>query len=203
MQLLPTIFGVTSGLFFGGALVPIVGFLPPFMYLGMSVFCLGTGLLVLLDQYSSTSAWAGFTFIIGFGSGMVWQLPFIASQTVLKPHEIEVGTACVIFTQTLGGTIFFAVNQAIYQNYFTKNVMKIPNLPNASEIAEGGVTAFRSLAPASFIPQLEDIAIHAIRRTWYGPSEFFIFAGSVCSFLVSCTAWNWVGTLELSARSLT
>lgn len=70
-------------------------------------------------------------------------LPFVLSQTILKPEDLEVGTATVLFTQTLGGAIIFGLGQSLFLNAFKDKILAIPDLPNKDQIILGGITAFR------------------------------------------------------------
>ena len=47
---------------------------------------------------------------------MCIQVSLLAVQTVLDIEDVPIGTACIIFFQTLGGALFIAVAQTVFQN---------------------------------------------------------------------------------------
>ena len=60
--------------------------------------------------------WFGYKVLTGAGIGVGFQIPIIAVQTVLPLEDVPVGTACVIFFQSLGGALFISVGQTVFQN---------------------------------------------------------------------------------------
>lgn len=52
--------------------------------------------------------WFGYEVLTGAGVGVGFRIPIIAVQTVLPLKDVHVGTACVIFFQSLGGVLFNA-----------------------------------------------------------------------------------------------
>lgn len=169
VQLLPMISGVVTALVVGGALGPVVGYTNPFTLIGMVIMTIFLGVLTLMDAGTSTAYWAGVTFAFGFGSGLCFMMPFLLAQTVLAPADLEIGTAMVLFMQTLGGAITFAIGQAIYQNKYKDGVLAIQGLTDPLNIVNGGVTAFREIAPPQFIGQIENVALDAVKYAYYTP----------------------------------
>ncbi|KAL8284076.1 hypothetical protein RQP46_005189 [Phenoliferia psychrophenolica] len=169
VQLLPLIAGVVASLIVGGALAPVIGYVNPLLGVGMVIFMIFLGVTTLLDRNSSVATWAGLSFGSGFGSGLAFMMPFVMAQAILTPKDLEIGSAMILFPQTLGGALIFGMGQALYQNNFADRVKAIPGLLNAKEVVEGGVTAFRELAAPEFIGQIEVIAIDALHRAFYAP----------------------------------
>jgi hypothetical protein len=64
---------------------------------------------------------------------------------------------------------YHAHSLILAQNKFYNAVLSIEGLPNPEEVAKGGITAFLTLAPAEFIPQITDISIDALRNAYYAP----------------------------------
>ncbi|EPQ52861.1 MFS general substrate transporter [Gloeophyllum trabeum ATCC 11539] len=144
--------------------VTFVGYVPPFMIFGSTVASIGTGLIHLLSPTTSTSTgkWIGYQIIAGVGLGTTYQLAYVASQTVLSAADVEVGTAIVVFSQTLGGCLFVSISQSIYQNKFLKNLGSVPGVDIPAVIA-GGMTTFRSTVPENLLPQVIVASSRALR----------------------------------------
>lgn len=78
----------------------------------------------------------------------------VLAQTVLAPVDLEAGSCCVLFVQTLGGAIIFGLGQSVYLNDYNKKIMDISGLPNPGAIVTGGITAFRVSRQCSFLTML-------------------------------------------------
>jgi MFS transporter, DHA2 family, glioxin efflux transporter len=60
--------------------------------------------------------------------------------------DLEIGTAIVIFFQTLGGCLFVSISESVYQNKLFGGLSSV--LPNdqVQQIIAGGLTGFRSVS---------------------------------------------------------
>ncbi|EPQ52853.1 MFS general substrate transporter [Gloeophyllum trabeum ATCC 11539] len=150
---LPLIVAVIIATIAANGAVTFVGYVPPFMIFGSTLASIGTGLLHLLSPTTSTGKWIGYQIITGVGVGTTYQLAYLASQTVLSAADVEVGTAIVIFSQTLGGCFFVSISQSIYQNRFLKYLAAVPGVDIPAVIA-GGMTTFRATVPENLLPQV-------------------------------------------------
>lgn len=54
--------------------------------------------------------------MFGFGAGLGFQMPITAAQTVLKGSDMPIGMSLILLVQTLGGAVFLAVAQTVFQN---------------------------------------------------------------------------------------
>lgn len=177
VQTLPFIFSVIFAVTVTGGLVNKFGHYLPFLFVGTALMSIGGGILYLLTPESSQAAWAGFQFLAGFGPGMAFMLPFIASTAVLDVRDIELGSAIVIFWQTLGGTISTSLAQSVFQNKFLIYLEELPNV-NAGQILAHGLSAFRETTPADVLPTIVDAANRALGKVWlivavFGAVAFF------------------------------
>lgn len=170
---LPLIVSVILSVTLSGAAVG--GGLPytPFMIVGNALFAIGSGLLYTLDQNTSTSKWIGYQIVAGWGGGITFMQAYAASQVVLHENDIELGSAVVIFFQTLGGAIFVSVAQAIYQNLYFKGLFAIPGI-DPFQIIAVGVTAFRSVVSPEALPAVITEANSAIVKTFLLPAAMSV-----------------------------
>lgn len=178
VQTLPFIVAVIFSVTITGGIVNKTGIYIPFLFAGTALAAIGGGVLYFLQVDSSQAMWCGLQFLAGFGPGMAWMLPFIASSAALPVEDIALGSAIVIFFQTLGGTIFVSVAQSVFQNKFVLYLHQIPGV-NPEAIVSKGVSAFRAFTPAEQLPAVLDAANRALQRDWImiGCLGAFAFVG--------------------------
>jgi len=165
VQTLPFIVAVIVSVTVSGMLVNKFGLYIPYLFLGTALLALGSGMLYFLEPNSAQAKWVGLQFLAGIGPGLSWMLPFIAASSALSPEDLEVGTAVVIFFQTLGGTFFVSVAQSVFQNKFLLYLIALPDV-NPAQIIGHGLSAFRETTPAEVLPAVVEAANRAINKTF-------------------------------------
>ncbi|KAM3507043.1 hypothetical protein MY11210_007310 [Beauveria gryllotalpidicola] len=125
---LPLILGLVVLSMISGAFVSALGYYSPFMIASAVLMAVGAGLLSTLEIDSGRNAWIGYQCIFGFGVGLGMQQPMVAMQASLQAADVAVGTAIIIFAQTLGGALFICVAQNVFQNKL-KEVIAAANIP--------------------------------------------------------------------------
>lgn len=134
---LPLIIGLIISLLIGGFLTLITGYYAPLMIIGSIGMSIGAGLITTFKVHSGHSVNIGYQALWGLGSGIGFQGPMIAMQTILGKEDIPTASVIVSFAQTLGGVVFVSVGQNIFQSSL------IPRL----EKAVGGIDASVLIAP--------------------------------------------------------
>ncbi|EOD51089.1 putative mfs transporter protein [Neofusicoccum parvum] len=127
---LPMILGLVVVSMIAGISVSLIGYYVPFMLASSVFMAIGAGLLSTLEPDTGHSKWIGYQFIFGAGVGFGMQQTLIGVQAALPVADIPIGTAIMMFSQTLGGALFISVGQNVYTNQLIKNI--------ASAIPEGG-----------------------------------------------------------------
>ncbi|KAK8141247.1 hypothetical protein G3M48_000441, partial [Beauveria asiatica] len=125
---LPLILGLVVLSMISGGFVSALGYYTPFMIASAVLMAVGAGLLSTLEIDSGRNAWIGYQCIFGFGVGLGMQQPMVAMQASLQAADVAVGTAIIIFAQTLGGALFICVAQNVFQNKL-KEVIAAANIP--------------------------------------------------------------------------
>ncbi|KAJ8098464.1 major facilitator superfamily domain-containing protein [Lipomyces tetrasporus] len=110
---------VVFSLLLGGA-VTTLGYYVPRFYLSAVLNAVGTG---LFKRFKTTTGRIGYQVIYGAGIGAGMQMPLIAAQTVLDLDDVPVGTALIVFAQTLGGALFVSVAQNVISNRIVQGVV--------------------------------------------------------------------------------
>ncbi|CEJ56389.1 hypothetical protein PMG11_02597 [Penicillium brasilianum] len=158
IQLLPMMLAtVVSSVVIGG-LITAAGYYTPFLIVSAAIAAIGTGLITLYDIDISAGKWIGYQIVVGAGVGAGFQVPMTAVQTVLKPEDIPIGTAAVMFFQTLGGALFIAVAQSVFQNGLITGIVKYAPGVAPSAIIGAGATEMRHvLSELGQLDQLDGV----------------------------------------------
>lgn len=150
-----------------GAAVAKFGWYTPFMYLGSALFTVGSGLLYTLQVDSTAAKWISYQILAAFGVGASIQIPYAAVQVVLAQKDLPVGTALVIFFNSLGGALATSIAEAIFSNTLrhelTRQVPQIdPNL-----IINAGATRLREVVtPPALLPAVLRVYDTAVTRAF-------------------------------------
>lgn len=99
---LPLILGVTIMSIVSGIGTTVLGYYTPWIYASTIFISIGCGLITTWKVHTAHPAWIGYQAIAGMGFGMGIQNPLIAVQTVLPLKDVPIGTATIMFSQTLG-----------------------------------------------------------------------------------------------------
>lgn len=130
---LPLILAVTVFSITAGGFTTWLGYYTPFIYAGTVAVSIGAGLLTTLKVNSGPAHWIGYQILAGGGIGLVMQQPLMAAQAVLKMDDIPIGSATIVFFQTLGGALFISVGQNIFTNKLVDGI--VANVPGQDPLA--------------------------------------------------------------------
>ena len=164
---IPMILGLVLVSMVAGAAVTYLGYYTPFVILSSVLMAIGAGLLSTLTESSGHSKWIGYHVIFGAGVGFGMQQTLIAVQTVLPKADIPIGTAIMMFCQTLGGALFISVAQNVFTNRLLSNLLQtVPNLSPALVLSTGA-TSLKDVIPQQFLPGVQKAYNGAIMDTFY------------------------------------
>jgi hypothetical protein len=144
IQMLPLLIATVLSSIVTGGLITAVGFYVPIMIFCMALFAIGSGLITTFALNTPLSKWFGYQVIAGLGIGVGFQSAILVIQTILPMRDIPVATACVSFFQTLGGSIFIAVAQTLFQKGLLTGISSKSDLP-ADIFLKSGATEVRSI----------------------------------------------------------
>lgn len=187
LQVLPFMLATVISSVAVGALVTAVGYYTPFLIASSALVAIGAGLVTLYDVDISTGKWIGYQIVLGMGTGAGLQVPMTAVQTVLRTEDIPVGTAAITFFQTLGGTIFIAVGQSVFQNGLTAGIHDHAPDVDSSVIISAGATDIRSalatLGQLDALPGVIESYVDGLRNTYRLSMALMIVAFVAACFL--------------------
>ncbi|KAL6709783.1 hypothetical protein ACN47E_001212 [Coniothyrium glycines] len=165
---LPAILGLVIISMLAGVLVTYIGYYTPFMLLSSVLMAIGAGLLATLDVDSGHAKWIGYQFIFGAGVGFGMQQPLVAVQTALPTADIPIGTATMMFSQTLGGALFISVAQNVFTNQLIKNLNAVLQNPElAFRAAHVGATEIKNQVPVESIAKVLSAYNTTLSQTFY------------------------------------
>lgn len=113
---IPLVLGLVITSLIGGFAITVLGYYTPFVIGSSVLMAIGAGLLTTFDPSTGSPKWIGFQVLFGAGVGFGMQQPLIAVQAVLPARDVPIGTAMIMFCQTLGGALFISVAQNVFTN---------------------------------------------------------------------------------------
>lgn len=119
---LPLVLGASLFTITSGILITVSGHYLPLMIVGSAISIVGAGLIYTLEQDSGSDKWIGYQALSGIGLGLIFQIPVIVNQTLVKPSDLSSITAQTLFFQTIGGAFFISAAQAAFVNRLLSRV---------------------------------------------------------------------------------
>jgi hypothetical protein len=183
---LPAILGLVIVSMASGVLVTVLGYYTPFMLISSVLMAIGAGLLSTLETDSNSPKWIGYQFLFGAGVGFGMQQTLVAVQTALPAEDVAIGTAIMMFTQTLGGALFISVGQNVFTNQLIKNLgTVVPDL-DPKLVLVVGATELKHAIEAKFLPGVLTAYNLALTQTFY----VSVAAGSLSILGAAFVEWK-------------
>ena len=145
-----------------GALISLIGYYVPFMWLGAALATVGSGLLTTLQPHSPNSVLSGYQALAGLGLGLYTQISFNAVQYVLPKEQMVMGSALVSFCNSLGPILSTNIGQAIFANAFMWRLKGVPDV-DAKAVLRAGLTDPQA---ADALPVVRQAFNHALTRAF-------------------------------------
>ncbi|KAG6371837.1 MFS general substrate transporter, partial [Boletus reticuloceps] len=142
---LPFTLGSSSLSIISGIIASKTGRNRPAIWLGSTLFTLGTGLMITLDYNSSMcasffpspsitlrcstmAAQELFPLVSALGVGFLYQVPIVALQAAMPTEDMATATSAYMFLRLLGAAVGLAVDEAIIASVLPKKLAAIPNI---------------------------------------------------------------------------
>lgn len=189
IQLLPLLISTVISSIVTGGLITAIGYYVPVMLFCMVLFSIGAGLITTFDTHTPFAKWFGYQVITGAGIGVGFQGGIVVVQTVLPLVDVPVATACVSFFQTLGGALFIAVAQTLFQNGLLSGIEKYsPSLPSQLFLRSGATQIRELLRELGQEGELQNVLrayVDGLRGT------FWITAACAIAAFFCCVGLEW------------
>jgi MFS family permease len=164
---LPAILGLVIVSMGAGLLVTVLGYYTPFMLASSVFMAIGAGLLSTFETDSNSPKWIGYQFLFGAGVGLGMQQPLVAVQASLAADDVPIGTAIIMFSQTLGGALFISVGQNVFTNQLIKHLKAaVPEL-DTGLVLRTGATELKNAIPEQFLSGVLHAYNLALMQTFY------------------------------------
>ena len=192
IKILPLLLACVLASIATGGLISVIGYYGAIILPSLVLFSIGAGLITTFDIDTPLREWFGFQVLCGLGIGAGFQIGALVVQTVLPQEWVPVGTACVQFFLSLGGAVFIAVAQTIFQNGLIDGVRKnVPGidplilLNSGSSEIEG---VLEGLGMEDAIRPVKEAYMTGLRGTYY-----ITTACAVAGFFACCgLSWRSV-----------
>jgi MFS family permease len=162
MVLSLVIFSLLSGI-----AITVGGYYVPFLFISAICSAIGAGLLTTFTTETGHAMWIGYQVLYGSGIGMGFQLALIACQVVLTIDDIPVGTAVIMFSQTLGGALFVSVGQNVFTNRLVSGLLEAAPGLDPSVVLAVGATNLKTVIAPEFLEGVKVAYNNALANTWY------------------------------------
>ncbi|RWA08503.1 hypothetical protein EKO27_g6614 [Xylaria grammica] len=184
IKLLPLLISSVISSVSSGGIISVTGFYNPAVLLGTALLSTGIGLITTFKLTTPLSRWFGYQVITGLGTGVCFQIGLLVVQNVLSQELVPQGTACVQFFQSLGGALFIAVAQTLFQNGLIDGIRRAaPQLDPTIFINSGARDIPEILEKLGQPDSLEHVLMaymSGLRNTYYMST-----AAAVAAFLVT------------------
>lgn len=110
--------------------------------------------------------WIGYQACFGLGSGLGMNQPLMAAQKVLALDDVSIGTASVIFAQTLGGAIFISVGENIFENHLLQGLRAVVPQLDPKIVLATGATDLRSVVKRELIGAVIEVYNDSLVRAF-------------------------------------
>ncbi|KAF2156818.1 MFS general substrate transporter [Myriangium duriaei CBS 260.36] len=164
---IPMVLSLVAASLISGGAVQAEGHYTPWLIFSSVMTSIGAGLLTTFHVNTGHAEWIGYQVIYGVGVGCGLQLTMIAVQCVLPKKDVPTGTAIVIFSQTLGGSIMVSVAQNVETNKLLKGVLSTVQGLDPAIVLNTGATDLKNIIPAKFLPQVLEVYNTALANTFY------------------------------------
>ncbi|KAG1741596.1 major facilitator superfamily domain-containing protein [Suillus lakei] len=111
-----------------GFVVTRTGTYRPITWFGWTVMTLGFGLMIMLDNTSTTAAQEIYPLITSIGIGCLFQTPLIAIQAAMPIKDMATSTGAFMFIRSLGSTVGISIGEAIISGVLQQKLRGIQGL---------------------------------------------------------------------------
>lgn len=182
---IPMVLSLVLASMIGGIAVTKFGYYTPFMIASSVIMSIGAGLLSTFTTHTGHPYWIGYQVMFGVGVGFGMQQTLLAAQTVLPKKDVPIGTAIMMFSQTLGGALFISVAQNVFTNTLLTNLKKaVPDL-NPEVVLNTGATSLKAAIPSKYLGQARVAYNESIVSTFYvavAMAAFSAIGAAVCEW---------------------
>ncbi|KAJ5996949.1 hypothetical protein N7499_006736 [Penicillium canescens] len=181
---IPMVLALVVGAILSGGIITATGYYVPWMFVAAVLMSTGAGLMTTFKLDTNHAAWIGYQVLFGFGIGTGLQQPSLAAQTVLPMEEVAIGVSLMFFSQSLGGAVFIAVAQSLFQNYLGAELPHIQGIDSAKVLA-AGATGLVDAVPADKLTEVLIVYNDGLHRS------FIVGVAVSCLMIIPALTMEW------------
>jgi hypothetical protein len=181
---LPIVLSLVIVAIMSGAVITNTGYYNPCMFMCSALMSIGTGLITTFQTDTGSSKWIGYQIIFGLGLGMGMQQASTAAQAVLAQKDVSIGVSLMFFAQSLGGSIFVCIGQAIFTNNLVDSLGLISGL-DPSLVIRTGATELRDVIA------LQDLPVVLFAYNGALSKAFIVALAAACFSIVPALGIEW------------
>lgn len=167
-----------------------IGYYTPFMILSSVVMSVASGLMTTWNPHSSLAKIIIYFGLAGFGTGVGFMGPQNSVQTALSKDTVPFGIALVLFTQSLGPSLFGSMSQAIFTDQLTYNLHKELPHANVTAIENLGLTNVKNFYSGEDLDHIRTAIGLSISDIWY------LTVALACLSLVGALSTKWLSVKD-------
>jgi MFS family permease len=192
-MMVPIVIGATIGMLLCGSGTSTIGYYTPFMLLSSTLMPVFAGLITTFGVNTSFIRLILYSGVYGFASGIGFNAPISAVQTVLPTDDVPLGLAIVLFAQHFGPALFIAIAQVIFTTELSTNLARVvPGLVPATIEDHGLLEIVGRASPGRHGEMLLDIGT-SVSKTWY------LSVGLTCATLIGSLLMEWRSVKQKNA----
>ncbi|KAK6207090.1 hypothetical protein LQW54_007519 [Pestalotiopsis sp. IQ-011] len=171
IKILPMLISTVISSMVSGALITFSGYYNPIVLVETAMLTAGAGLISTFWLDTPFAKWFGYQVLLGLGTGVCFQAGVIVVQNVVPQPLVPQGTACVQFFQSLGGALFIAVAQTVFQNGLIEGIERDAPQLDPRVFINSGASQIRQILAAMGQADAADAVLGAyttgLRNTYY------------------------------------
>lgn len=185
--------GLSFSILLGGSFTSLTGSYTLFMIVTSILTPIAAGLLTTLHLNQSLASLIGYQALLGVGTGLGFQGPQVAAQTILSARDTSIGIAMVIFAQNIGPANFVSVAQTIFIEELQQCLATLLSGLDASSLTSIGLSDLTQYVPSADLLRVVDGYDKALTTV------FFLPVGLACASMMGALGMEWISVKRKSS----
>ncbi|XXG95876.1 hypothetical protein Hte_002148 [Hypoxylon texense] len=189
MKLLPLLISVVVSSIVSGGLITATGYYNPFILAEIAMVAVGAGLITTFDLRTPFARWFGYQVVDGLGVGVGFQAGVVVVQNVVAREFVPQATSCVQFFQSLGGALFIAVAQSVFQDGLLRGLARGAPQLDPDVFVHSGAGQIRQVLAA----MRQERALDAVLEAYMGGlrQTYYFSAGAAAVAFLAALGLRW------------
>ncbi|KIW03104.1 uncharacterized protein PV09_05749 [Verruconis gallopava] len=193
VKMLALIFPLTFAAIVQGILLAKIRIVPLFWLIGGALAAVGSGLFYTMGIGTSTGEWVGYQILVGFATGLAFQIALSNGQVHASPADMSQVTAIITFFMTIGGSFFLSAAQCAFNNVLIKTLaVKLPGIDPAVALTTGA-TEIRVAFTEAQVPIVVNAYMDGLKDVFIITIASFAFA----TVVGCCGSWKKINAEDI------